>query len=68
MGILSLCGCGRVQQYPCKCLTVTQLWASVLIYLFKEGIEEGKRAVKFQHINQCKGPFPLETEVIPSDL
>lgn len=41
--------------------------ASDLIYLFKEGIEEGGRAVTFQFIHQCKGPFPLETGVIPTE-
>lgn len=45
----------------------THPMASDLIYLFKEGIEERRRAVTFKSIHQCKGQFPLETGVISTE-
>lgn len=53
---------------PWKCPSAaTRPTSSDLIYLFKVEIEESGRAVTFQSIHQCKGQFPLETGVIPTE-
>lgn len=56
-----------VRSVPLKCTAAaSHPKASDLIYLFKEGIEESRRAVTSQAIYQCKGQSPLEKGVILS--